>query len=243
MNNGLAAIREELKNASDPKRAHTLQWFFKTEKGGYGEGDRFLGLTVPVQRKIAHRFRHLTLGELSRLLYSRWHEYRFTALTVLVLQYGRATPETAQQIFDFYLQHTPRINNWDLVDTSAPYIVGQHLLSRRRDVLYQLVQSPDIWERRIAIIATFAFLRAGEVEDTFAISALLLGDKHPLIHKAVGWMLREAGKRDMPRLLNFLEQHYFVLPRTALRYAIERLPLTERKAILRGSFPLVKRNE
>jgi 3-methyladenine DNA glycosylase AlkD len=232
----LADLQRELAKASDPKRARDLAWFFKTGKGQYGEGDEFCGITVPVLRKIASRFAHLRLAEVAKLLRSPLHEHRFAALEILAFQYEAGDDRTKRQVFDFYLKHTGHINNWDLVDTSAPYIVGEHLVSRSRKLLYRLAKSSNLWERRIAIVATAAFIKKGDLKDTFRISALLLDDKHDLIHKAVGWMLREAGKRSEPALLDFLRRNCSAMPRTAFRYAIERLPEPERKRALQGIF-------
>ncbi len=231
-----ADLQRELAQASDPKRARNVAWFFKTGKGQYGEGDKFCGITVPVLRKIARRYTHLPLADVAKLLRSRLHEHRFAALEILVFQYEAGDDRIRQQVFDFYLQHTRSINNWDLVDTSAPYIVGEHLVSRPRKLLYRLAKSANLWERRIAIVATAAFIKRGDLKDAFRISSLLLNDTHDLIHKAVGWMLREAGKRSEPALLDFLRKNYSAMPRTALRYAIERLPAPARKRALQGIF-------
>jgi 3-methyladenine DNA glycosylase AlkD len=232
----LRELRRELAALADPERARNLAWFFKTGKGQYGEGDRFIGIAVPVLRPIAHRYRHLPPGEIAKLLASRTHEHRFTALEILVAQYESGDADSKQSIFDFYLRHTRNINNWDLVDTSAPYIIGEHLRSRPREKLYALAKSRNVWERRMAIVATMPFIRTGDLDDTFAIATVLLKDKHDLIHKAVGWMLREAGKRSSAALLMFLKQNYAAIPRTALRYAIERLPEAQRKRVLAGVF-------
>ena len=240
---GLKELKKELAAKADPQRALNLAWFFKTAKGQYGHGDRFIGVTVPVQRQIARRYRHLSLDEIAKLLESRIHERRFTALEILVDRYERGDVDTQRAVFDFYLKNTSRVNNWDLVDTSAPYIVGDYLLSRRRDVLVRLAKSANLWERRIAIVATQAFIRKGDLKDTFAIAALLLGDEHDLIHKATGWMLREAGKRSEPALLDFLSRHYSAMPRTALRYAIERLPDSHRKRILARPLPITPKKQ
>ena len=229
----VAGLKKELAAAADPERARNSAWFFKTGKGQYGYGDRFIGLTVPTMRRIAHRYVDLPLADVEKLLASPIHEHRFAALEILVAQYER---ENSRAIFDFYLKHTKFVNNWDLVDTSAPYIVGPHLLTRPRKILYRLAKSRNLWERRIAIIATMPLIRAGELEDTFAIAKLLLADDHDLIHKAVGWMLREAGKQSAPALLRFLEQNHEDMPRTMLRYAIERFPVTQRKRMLAGVF-------
>ena len=224
-------LKKELAAATDSERARNLAWFFKTGKGQYGYGDRFIGLTVPTIRRIAHRYVHLPLTDVAKLLASPIHEHRFAALEILVAQYER---DKSKAIFDFYLKHTKFVNNWDLVDTSAPYIVGEHLLTRPRKILYRLAKSKSIWERRIAIVSTMIFIRAGEIEDTFAIARLLLADDHDLIHKAVGWMLREAGKQSASALLRFLKENCARLPRTTLRYAIERFPAAERKRLLAG---------
>ena len=225
-------LKKELSAASDPERARNSAWFFRTGEGQYGHGDRFLGITVPVQRRIANRYVHLPLTGVEKLLASPIHEHRFVALEILVAQYEQGNIE----VFDFYLKHTKFINNWDLVDTSAPYIVGKHLLTRPRKILYRLAKSKNLWERRIAIVSTQTFIRAGEIEDTFAIAKLLLVDEHDLIHKAVGWMLREAGKQSAPALVKFLKENYAQMPRTALRYAIERFPAERRKQMLAGRF-------
>jgi len=227
----LADLKKELAAAADPERARNSAWFFKTAKGQYGHGDRFIGLTVPTIRRIAHRYVDLPLADVEKVLASPIHEYRFAALEILVAQYER---EKSQAIFDFYLKHTKFVNNWDLVDTSAPYIVGEHLLTRPRKILYRLARSKNVWERRMAVVSTMIFIRAGELADTFAIAKLLLADNHDLIHKAVGWMLREAGKQSKPELLRFLMANYAKLPRTTLRYAIERFPAAERKRLLAG---------
>ena len=227
-------LERDLARAADPQRARQARRFFKTGNGQYGEGDEFLGIPVPVEREIASRYRHLKFRDLEKLLRSPWHEHRFTALEILVFQYEGADAQGKQKVFDFYLEHTRRINNWDLVDSSAPYIIGEHLLTRSRQVLYRLAKSKSLWERRIAIVATLAFIKRNDCKDTFAISALLLNDNHQLIHKAVGWMLREAGKRQASELVAFLKQNYSRLPRTTLRYAIERLQEPGRTGMLRG---------
>lgn len=233
---GRKDLERELAAEADPSRADILAWFFKTGKGEYAEGDKFLGLTVPKMRRIALRYRALPFTALSRLLESTFHEHRLAALEILVAQFEKGDDAQRGQIFDFYLQHTARINNWDLVDASAPYIVGEHLLTRPRDVLYSLVLSQNLWERRIAIVSTFAFIKRGQTHDTYRLSEQLLGDKHDLIHKATGWALREAGKVSPPLLLRFLKKHYARVPRTTLRYAIERFPANQRKQILRREF-------
>jgi 3-methyladenine DNA glycosylase AlkD len=235
-------VERELAAAADPERAASLASFFKTGPGQYGEGDRFLGVTVPVQRRIALRYLSLPLKDLTSLLRSPYHEHRFTALEILVARYERAaTNRESVAVVRFYLQNTAYINNWDLVDTSAPYILGEHLKTRSRRPLDRLAASAHLWERRIAIVSTLALIKNGEVNDTFRLAQKLFSDKHDLIHKAVGWALRETGKVSRPALLAFLRQHQSSIPRTALRYAIERFSpdirrqiLTESKAPVRG---------
>jgi 3-methyladenine DNA glycosylase AlkD len=222
-------LLRDLESVANERKATDLAWFFKTGPGEYGEGDAFLGITVPVCRRIALGYVHLPLPEIAKLLASPIHEHRFAALEILVAQYKRSEDENRQRIFDFYLQNTHRANNWDLVDTSCRYIVGRHLVTRSRGLLDELASSPMLWERRIAIVSTFAFLAHGETKDTFRIARKLLRDKEPLIHKAVGWLLREAGKVSLPELVRFLEKYAAKMPRTTLRYAIERFSPEERK--------------
>jgi 3-methyladenine DNA glycosylase AlkD len=232
----LPELKRELAALADPGRARTSAWFFKTGKGQYGEGDRFIGIPVPVLRRLARRYCDLPLGDIKKLLDSPIHEHRFTALEILVVQYEAGDTASKQAIFDFYLQNSEKVNNWDLVDTSAPYILGEHLLTRPRGPLKRLAKSRNLWERRMAIVATLPWIRQGDLDDTFRIAAMLLADQHDLIHKAVGWMLRETGKRSTRALLQFIEENYTAMPRTALRYAIERLPEEQRKRILSGAF-------
>jgi 3-methyladenine DNA glycosylase AlkD len=210
--------------------------WFKTGKGDYAETDQFIGVSVPALRAITPRYRHLTLLEIERLLASRIHEYRYAGLLILVGQYQAGNKGDRQRIFDFYLKHTSAVNNWDLVDTSAPYIVGEHLVHRSRRVLYRLARSPILWERRIAMVATSAFIKRGDLKETFGVAEVLLEDDHDLIHKAMGWMLREAGDISLPAMIGFLKSHYSRIPRTALRYAIEHLPERRRKRSLNGLF-------
>jgi 3-methyladenine DNA glycosylase AlkD len=233
---GLAGLKRELAAEADPERARNVAWFFKTAKGQNGAGDRFLGIRVPALRRIARAYQHLALDDVAKLLASKVHEHRFTALEILAIQYETGDIARKREVFTFLLRNTRGVNNWDLVDTSAPYIIGTHLLSRSRRVLYRLSKSRNLWERRIAIVATAAFIRAGDLKHTFGIAALLLNDKHDLIHKAVGWMLRECGKQSETALLEFLKQNHAALPRTSLRYAIERFPEAQRKRILAGVF-------
>jgi len=228
----LSLLLGELASAADPVRAKSSAWFFKTGKGQYGEGDQFLGIKVPLQRKIALPYRDLSHANIKKLLASKIHEHRFVALEILVAQFERGTPAEKAGVYCFYLANTECVNNWDLVDTSAPYIVGEYLRTKPRAILRKLAKSTNLWERRIAIVATFAFIRAGETAETFAIAKMLLADKHELIHKAVGWALREAGKHEPDLLVEFLETHYERLPRTTLRYAIERFSANERERFL-----------
>ena len=229
-----AAIRRELKASADPSRAALLQRFFKTGPGEYAEGDRFLGLTVPQVRAIAVKHQSLPLADLQALLASPWHEERLLALVILVRQYERGTAAKRDAIYRLYRRNTASINNWDLVDCSAGNIVGAHLGERDHRVLDQLARSPLLWERRIAIIATFFYIRRGELEPTLRLAELLLEDEHDLIHKAVGWMLREVGKRDRAVLQRFLDAHAQRMPRTMLRYAIEQFPERLRHRYLRA---------
>ncbi len=228
----LKNFQKELRAKANPAKAKTFAGFFKTGRGEYGEGDVFLGITVPDQRKIAAKFPHLTLAELKELLRSRVHEHRFSALEVLVMQYEKATERRKGEIARFYIKNAKRVNNWDLVDTSAPYIPGNHLLNRSKKILYHFAKSSNVWKRRIAIISTHAFIRENRFDDTLALAALLLDDKHDLIHKAVGWMLREVGKRSLKTEENFLKQYAHRMPRTMLRYAIERFPQAKRMRYL-----------
>lgn len=229
----LSQLIAEMDSLKSDHQATVLQRFFKTGKGQYGEGDIFLGIKVPVQRKISKKYDHLLLSDLECLLNSKTHEHRLTSLFILILQFTQAAQEKRQGLYEFYLKNTKNINNWDLVDLSAPKIVGTHLLSNDRSVLRRLATSPNLWERRIAIISTFAFIYKQEHEDTFSIAELLLRDDHDLIHKAVGWMLREVGKRISEELeCSFLDKHYRTMPRTMLRYAIERFEEQKRKRYL-----------
>ena len=223
-----------MRSFADPELAIFVARFFKTGTGQYGEGDRFLGLTVPDLRIVAREFRSLPLSDIRRMLASKWHEERVLALVILVDQYARGERAERDTIYALYMASTERINNWDLVDASAPQIVGAHLERRSRRPLYRLVRSKSVWERRIAVIATFHFIRLGQFDDTLALIANLLNDEHDLIHKASGWMLREIGKRDQAAEEKFLRKHAARMPRTMLRYAIERFPEPLRRRYLRS---------
>jgi 3-methyladenine DNA glycosylase AlkD len=234
----LKELEKVIQKAADPERAKNLQRFFKTGKGEYGEGDIFLGIVVPIQRKISKEFSNLSIDEIQELLNSKIHEKRMIGLFILIKKYERAVKEKnkKKEIFEFYLKNASKnnINNWDLVDLSAPNIVGNYLLDKDRKILYKLVKSNNLWEKRISVLSTFAFIRFGEFKDSLKISEILLGDLHDLIHKAVGWMLREIGKRDKKVLEEFLKKYYKKMPRTMLRYAIEKFPENERKTWLNG---------
>lgn len=228
----IAPYLARLEALADPAQAAFLQRFFKTGPGQYGEGDRFLGIRVPAVRRLVREFRATPLHDAVALLASPWHEARLLGLLLMVERYARGDAAGRQAAYDAYLGHTDRINNWDLVDTSAPHIVGRHLLERERTVLDRLAASASLWERRIALLATHAFIRAGQFDDTLRLCERLLGDREDLIHKAAGWMLREAGKRDVRALEGFLDRHAAQMPRTMLRYAIERLPPVQRRRYL-----------
>ncbi|MCK4647816.1 DNA alkylation repair protein [Candidatus Pacearchaeota archaeon] len=252
----LSKLKTELESLANPEQAKILQRFFKTGEGQYGEGDIFLGIKVPVQRQIAKKY-DLNLNEIQDLLNSEIHEHRLVGLFTLIGKYnlskktiaplgvypGRAQepltrPQSTEcrgkEVFDFYLANTKNINNWDLVDVSAHKIVGDFLYDKKKEILYELAKSDNLWERRIAIISTFAFIKREQFDDSLAIAEILLKDNHDLIHKAVGWMLREVGKRDVGVLKEFLKQHYKNMPRTMLRYAIEKFEEGRRKKYLKG---------
>lgn len=226
-------ILTRLKGIGTPEKADVLSGFFRTGKGQYGEGDVFLGVTMPEVRKVVREFRELLFSEIEKLLSSRYHEARMMGLLILVDRFGRADEEGRKAVYDFLIAHRAAMNNWDLVDVIAPKIVGTYLATRKdRKILYEFATSDDLWERRIAIVSTFQFIREGEFDDTLAIANMFLDDPHDLIHKATGWMLREVGKRDEPTLRGFLDAHAARMPRTMLRYAIERLPETVRRSYL-----------
>ena len=218
----LKLLRSELKNLKNPEKAKIVARFFKTGKGQYGEGDVFLGLMVPVSRSIAIKYKDLNINDIENLLNSKIHEERLIGLLILVHNYKIGDNEEKDKIYKFYLKNAKKINNWDLVDLSADKIVGHHLHDKDKSVLHKLAKSENLWERRIAIIATFQFIRNKQFDDAFSVSELLIKDKHDLIQKAVGWMLREIGKRDLEAEERFLLKHYKKMPRTMLRYAIER---------------------
>lgn len=233
-------IEQEIRQYIDPVKREYLPKFFKTGKGQYGEGDRFLGVIVPNTRMVARRHRDESFEVIAELLQSEWHECRLCALLMMVERFRKSAPDGREAIYTFYLQQTARINNWDLVDLSAPYIVGEYLKDKPRDVLYRLADSDWLWDRRIAVVSTYAFIRANDFIDILRLSEHFLKPyatvsaqfpkprMHDLMQKAIGWMLREMGKRDKDLLVQFLEKYAVVMPRTMLRYAIEKFSPEER---------------
>ena len=230
----LNGLRKELCTIADRQAAEQLQRYFKTGAGEYGEGDRFLGVRVPRLRRLAKGYRTLPLDACTELLRSPWHEERLLALLIFVAQYRNGDAEVRSTIHERYLAHTRYVNNWDLVDASAEHLVGAHITPADTGLLFRLARSSTVWERRIAIMSTFYWIKRNEFAPTLAVAELLLADPHDLIHKAVGWMLREIGKRDLPSEEAFLAAHYRRMPRTMLRYAVERFPEERRQQYLRG---------
>lgn len=226
------SIMAELEALGTDEKRRVLGAFFKTGKGQYGEGDRFMGITVPLTRCVARRHKDAPLATAVDLLQSEWHEARLCGLLIMVEQMKKARGDDARMIFETYLANTRRINNWDLVDLSAPQIVGGYLKDKPRDILYRLAASSLLWDNRIAMVSTYALIKDNQLDDTFALALQLIGHGHELMHKAVGWMLREAGKRDFARLRRFVDDHWREMPRTMLRYAIEKYPESERKEVL-----------
>lgn len=225
-------LKRELRKIADPKRAEASKKYFKTGIGQYSYGDVFLGVTVPAQRKLAYKYMELELPVIKELLKSPVHEYRFVALKILVAKYERGNFAVKKDIFNFYLENKKRINNWDLVDTSAGYILGDYLFDKNKDALFELTGSKNVWEKRMAIIATFNFIKKNRYNETIKIAELLFKDNHDLIHKAVGWMLREVGKRSIGTELEFLDKHYKKMLRVMLRYAIEKFTKEKRQYYL-----------
>ena len=226
-------ITSELQALSDDEKREIFPRFFKAGKGEYGEGDRFLGVTVPNIRAIAKLHKDISLDEIRDLMLSEWHEVRLCALIIMVEKSKKKDEALRKELFDLYLSQTNRINNWDLVDLSCRFIIGEYLLDKSRDILYQLAHSPLLWDNRIAIVSTYAFIRKGQLEDTYALSDLMMHHPHDLMHKAIGWMLREAGKRDANRLYNYVMSHRADMPRTMLRYAIEKFSPAERSILMK----------
>lgn len=237
----LTDLKNELKKHANPQRALVSKSFFKTGKGEYGEGDVFLGLAVPDQRKIAKEFKTLPLSDVQKLLKSKIHEERFVALVLLVMRYQSGDESVKKDIFERYLSMSKWINNWDLVDTSAPQIVGDYCWrTKDRQTLKNLIKSSDLWERRIGVLATLTFIRQGDVKLTLELSQKLLNDPHDLIHKAVGWMLREAEPRSPQEVKKFLDLHAARMPRIMLRYAIEKFSAPERSKLMRKKIQVKK---
>ncbi|MGB0757052.1 MAG: DNA alkylation repair protein [Patescibacteria group bacterium] len=230
-------VVSELKSSSSPKRAQQAQRFFKTGKGEYGEGDVFIGLTMPEQRKIAKAyFKQISFVDIEKLLQSKIHEYRMVGLVMLVYKFQKVDEKGQKKIYDFYIKNIKAANNWDLVDVTVQHVIGAYLQTKKeRKILYKYAKSKNLWKQRVAIIASGAFIKNNDFKDTLAISTMLLNHEHDLIHKAVGWMLREIGKQDRRVLEGFLAQHYKTMPRTMLRYAIEKFPETKRKKYLHGT--------
>lgn len=229
-------VQDDLQKFANKERAQLVSRYFKTGKGEYGEGDIFIGLTVPQMREIAKKYRDLPLADITKLLHTTIHEYRLAALFILYDQFNKAGSAAKKRYYDCYLANTKWINNWDLVDLSAKYIVGGYLLEKRKErkILYKLAKSNNMWERRIAVLGTFLFIDKKDFQDSIRIAELLLHDKENLMHKAVGWMLREIGKRDEKLLVDYLSTRYKTMPRTMLRYAIEKFPPRRRLFYLAG---------
>ncbi|MFA5369088.1 MAG: DNA alkylation repair protein [Candidatus Paceibacterota bacterium] len=228
----MTLIKNELKSKSNKEKAQFLLRFFKTKKGQYGEGDIFWGIVVPEQRLIAKKFKDIDYKEIQNLLNDKIHECRLTALLVLIEKYKKADEKEREFIFKLYLKNYKNINNWDLVDLSAPKIIGGYLIDKDKKILYDFALSNNLWKKRIAIVATYSFIKEKKLDDTFKIAEILLKDEHDLIHKAVGWMLREAGKRDKKMEIKFLKKYANIMPRTMLRYAIEKFTTEEREYFL-----------
>lgn len=229
----IGLITDELQAFSTEEKREVLPRFFKTGKGEYGEGDHFLGVAVPDTRTVAKQHKDISLDEIRNLMQSEWHEVRLCALLIMVEKSKKKDETLRKQLFDLYLSQTSRINNWDLVDLSCRFIVGEFLLDKSRDILYQLAQSPLLWDNRIAIVSTYTFIRKGQLDDTYVLSDLMMKHPHDLMHKAIGWMLREAGKRDPERLYNYVMNHRAEMPRTMLRYAIEKFGPKERSVLMK----------
>lgn len=226
-------ITNELQALSDAEKREIFPKFFKAGKGEYGEGDHFLGVTVPNIRAIAKLHKNISIEEIRDLIQSEWHEVRLCALIIMVEKSKKKDEALRKELFNLYLSQTERINNWDLVDLSCRFIIGEYLLDKSRDILYQLAQSPLLWDNRIAIVSTYAFIRKGQLEDTYALSDLMMQHPHDLMHKAIGWMLREAGKRNPERLYDYVMSYRADMPRTMLRYAIEKFSPKERAILMK----------
>lgn len=226
-------ITNKLQALSDAEKREIFPKFFKAGKGEYGEGDRFLGVTVPNIRAIAKQHKDISIEEIRELIQSEWHEVRLCALIIMVEKSKKKDEALCKELFNLYLSQTKRINNWDLVDLSCRFIIGEYLLDKSRDILYHLAQSPLLWDNRIAIVSTYAFIRKGQLEDTYVLSDIMMHHPHDLMHKAIGWMLREAGKRNPERLYDYVMSHRADMPRTMLRYAIEKFSPKERAILMK----------
>lgn len=231
----VSVIQSRLRKFADKKNAEVAQRYFKTGAGEYGEGDKFLGIRVPVLRKLAREYQTITVKESEQLLKSPIHEGRMLALLILIRICSGGGESVKKEVYELYLNNTKFINNWDLVDVSAEHIVGDFLLDKAKSPLYLLAKSENLWEQRISIVSTFCFIRQGQYSETLKIAKMLLHDKHDLIHKAVGWMLREVGKRNLTTEEEFLKEHYKKMPRTMLRYAVEKFPEPKRQRYLKQS--------
>ncbi|MFQ5559086.1 MAG: DNA alkylation repair protein [Nitrospinota bacterium] len=230
----LKALTKHLRSFGDPDRAKKVMCYFKAGPGEYGEGDIFLGIKVPVLRAIARKFKGLSFSDTTSLLKSKFHEERFVALVLLVGAYKSGNQQEKERIFELYCSHTKFINNWDLVDISAEHIMGAYLENKPKEPLYLFSRSSCVWERRISVLSTFHYIKQGNFSETLQIAKLLLNDPEDLIQKAVGWMLREIGKRDLATEEGLLARYYKQMPRTMLRYAIEKFPEERRKKYLKG---------
>ncbi len=228
--------REEIRALANKEIAQHSLRFFKTDKGEYGHGDLFLGVRAPKIRSIAKKHIDISISDMQTLIRSKYHEERFLGLIILVNKYAKTKDKKNRtQLYKIYVYSFKYINNWNLVDVTCPHVTGKHLIDKDRTILYKWAKSEDLWTKRIAMVSTFSFIRKNDLEDTFKIAEILLHDEHDLIHKAVGWMLREAGKRDLKREETFLKKYYKTMPRTMLRYAIEKFPETKRQKYLKGT--------
>jgi len=228
--------REEIRALANKEIAQHSLRFFKTDKGEYGHGDLFLGVRAPQIRLIAKKHIDISITDMKTLICSKYHEERFLGLIILVNKYAKTKDKkNRNQLYKIYVSSFKYINNWDLVDVTCPHVTGKHLIDKDRTILYKWAKSEDLWTKRIAMVSTFSFIRKNDLEDTFKIAEILLHDEHDLIHKAVGWMLREAGKRDLKREETFLKKYYKTMPRTMLRYSIEKFPETKRQKYLKGT--------
>lgn len=227
-------VKKELKTYINKEKKAFLPKFFRAHPGGYGEGDKFLGVVVPDQRRIAKKYKNLALSEIETLLKSKYHEERLTGLFILTIQFEQSKDKEKEKLAKFYIKNISSVNNWDLVDSTAHKILGPYLINKDKKLLYEWVDSNSIWKRRTSIMTTFYFIKYGNFQDTLKLASKLLDDREDLIHKAVGWMLREIGKNDVKTLEKFLRNNYKKMPRVMLRYSIEKMPTQKRIAYLRS---------